>query len=95
VDHLFEYVAEMIHLDLAVDRTITEANSQGIVVPSRTYSQHRWIASSGSGSMSMSFSSSFRSFKTLFAISCKDEASYDFAHYVSSRTNTIGDAGSF
>ena len=91
----FEYVAEMIHLDPAVDRAIAEANTQGIVVPFHTYSQHRWIAPSGSGSMSMSFSSPFRSLKTLMAIFRKDEADYDLARYVSQRANPIGDTGRF
>jgi hypothetical protein len=91
----FKYVAEMIHLDLAVDRAIAEANSQGIVVPFHTYLQHRWIAPSGSGSMSMSFNSPFRSLKTLLAIFRKDEADYDLARFVSQKVNPIGDVGRF
>jgi hypothetical protein len=72
-----EYVAEMIHLDPTVDRALMEANSSGIVVPYSTYSQHRWIASNGSGSMSMAFSSPFKSLKTLVAIFRKDEDKYE------------------
>jgi hypothetical protein len=88
-----EIVMEMIHLDPAVDRAIAETNSHGIVVPFHTYSQHRWISPSGSGSMSMSFSSPFRSLNTLLAIFRRDLASYDNMYYVSTRTNPVGDTG--
>jgi hypothetical protein len=47
----------MIYLDPMVDRELLAVNIGGIVVPFSTYSQHRWIASNGSGSMSMAFSS--------------------------------------
>jgi hypothetical protein len=88
-----EFVAETIHLDPAVDHAIAEANSQGIVVPFHTYNQHRRISQSGSGSMSMSFSSPFHSLKTLLAIFCRALPSYDNVFYVSTRTNPVGDTG--
>jgi hypothetical protein len=60
-----QYVAaEMSHLDPMVDRELLAVNNRGIVVPLNTYSQHRWITSNGSGSMSMGFSSPYKSRKT-------------------------------
>jgi hypothetical protein len=90
-----EYLAKMIHLDPAVDRAIIEANGNRFVVPYSAYSQHRWIASNGSGSMSMAFSSPFSSLKTLIAIFRKDEDSYNTKKYVSTRYNPIGDGGRY
>jgi hypothetical protein len=90
-----EYVAEMIHLDPMVDRELLAVKSGGIVVPFSTYSQHRWIASNGSGSMSMAFSSPYKSIKTLFAMFRKDESSYDAKPYVTKRANPIGDIGRY
>jgi hypothetical protein len=72
-----EYVAEMIHLAPDVDRAIFEANGGRLIIPYTTYSQHRWIASNGSGSMSMAFSSPYKSLKTLVAIFRKDEDNYN------------------
>jgi hypothetical protein len=72
-----EHVAEMIHLDPMVDHELLPVSNGGIVVPFSTYSQHRWIASNGSGSMSMAFSFPYKLLKTLFAMFRKDESSYD------------------
>jgi hypothetical protein len=90
-----EYVCEMIHLDPTVDRALMEANSGGIVVPFATYSQHRWIAPANSGSMSMAFSSPFKSLKTLIGIFRKDVSNYVTADYISKRTNPILDTGRY
>jgi hypothetical protein len=90
-----EYVAEMIHLDQIVDRELLEVNNGGIVVPFSTYAQHRWIASNGSGTMSMAFSSPYISLKTLFAMFRKDESSYDAKPYVTKRANSMGDIGRY
>jgi hypothetical protein len=90
-----EYVAEMIQLDPTVDRALVEANGGGIVVPYATYSQHRWIASNGSGSMSMAFSSPYKCLKTLVAIFRKDEDNDADKTYVSTRNNPIGDGGRY
>jgi hypothetical protein len=72
-----------------------EANGGGIVVPYATYSQHRWIASNGSGSMSMALSSPYKSLKTLVAIFRKDEDNYADKTYVSTRNNPTGNGGRY
>jgi hypothetical protein len=86
-----DFVSEMIHLDPAVDRAIADANFQSITVLFHTYSRGRWIAPPGSGSMSMSFSSLFRSLKTLLAIFHRDLASHDNLNYLSTRTDPVGE----
>jgi hypothetical protein len=89
-----KYVAEMIHLDPMVDREVLAVNIGGIV-PFSTCSQHRWIASNGSRSMSMAFSSPYKSLKTLIAVFRKDETRYAPKLYVTKRTNPIGDIGRY
>jgi hypothetical protein len=90
-----EYVAEMIHLDPAVDRAIFDANGGRLIIPYTTYSQHHWIASNASGSMSMAFSSPYKSLKMLVAIFRKDEDNYNNKKYVSTRNNPIGNGGRY
>jgi hypothetical protein len=90
-----EYVAEMIHLAPDVDRAIFEANAGRLIIPYTTYSQHRWIASNGSGSMSMAFSGPYKALKTLVAIFRKDEDNYNTKKYVSTRNNPIGNGGRY
>jgi hypothetical protein len=90
-----EYVAEMIHLSPTVDRAIFDANGGRLVIPYTTYSQHRWIASNGSGTMSMAFSSPYKALKTLIAIFRKDEDNYNSKKYVSARNYPIGNGGRY
>jgi hypothetical protein len=90
-----ELVAEMIHLNPAVDRAIFDANGGRLIITYTTYSQHRWIASNGSGSMSMAFSCPYTSLKTLIAIFRKDEDNYNNNKYVSTRNNPIGNSGRY
>jgi hypothetical protein len=85
----------MIHLDPTVDRALVEANSGGIVLPYSTFSQHRWIAPNGSSSMSMAFSSPFKSLKTLIALFRKDASDYNSIKYVSERKNPVGNTGRY
>jgi hypothetical protein len=87
----FEFVAEMIQLDLTVHRAILEANGGVIVVPYSTYSQQ--VACTGSGSMSMGLSNPYKSLKSLVAIYQKDEDSYANKTYVSIRNSPIGEGG--
>jgi hypothetical protein len=90
-----EYVAEMIHLAPDVDRAIFEANGGRLIIPYTTYSQHRWIASNGYGSMTMAFSSPYKALKTLIAIFRKDADNYNTKKYVSTRNNPIGNGGRY
>jgi hypothetical protein len=85
----------MIHLDPTVDRALNEANSGGIVIPYSTFSQHRWIAPNGSISMSMAFSSPYKSLKTLIALFRKDATDYNSIKYVSERKNVVSNTGRY